>query len=417
MSSIFEMHSCDDTRSELETAITECEDTIFLHLQDLADHVKDVADEGLYDATEMQEVFGAAGGPDVSNYMQEAKEYTGELLKPAQEAFALIDSMQDPYDAASRSLNRNLRDFDNIKVAEDAMKLLKEGMAAAKPLAQTMRQSLKKAHPISVMGEEDYNATDAAKQYYPIMYFVDEKQRVQYAEEKLAMFQHPTTCTGNLLQIVFGGVADDCAEACDGLPGQCSGFQYLQFNDGMCFLFESIKTVQQWTGCTQQEPAPFMAECMGKLSRLESVGGIAPREEKVLEEAQKVRQGTGKCAHCLDKFEVSDRCYEYGQKCLGNKYDMDLYSEWARDYYGWGPTGFDTACERIATEWPGGCVWEWGRPGFWSGQGQWLQVGQVCPQCGFCIDNGKQSGDPNPWVNEQWEGDPMQYEDLAYYYY
>merc|ERR1719390_616020 len=95
-SSVFEMHSCDDTRSELEDIITQTEDKIFLHLQDLADHVKDVADEGLYDATEMQKVFGLAGGPDVSNYMQEAKVYSGELLKPAEEAFALIESMQDP---------------------------------------------------------------------------------------------------------------------------------------------------------------------------------------------------------------------------------------------------------------------------------------------------------------------------------
>merc|ERR1719230_1463630 len=151
------MHSCDDTRSELEDIITQTEDKIFLHLQDLADHVKDVSDEGLYDATEMQKVFGAAGGPDVSNYMQEAKVYSGELLKYSEQAQALVDKMQDPYDAASLSLNRNLRDFDNIKVAEDAIKSLQEGIAEAADLTFEMKENLKKAHPISVMGQEDYN--------------------------------------------------------------------------------------------------------------------------------------------------------------------------------------------------------------------------------------------------------------------
>merc|ERR1719181_2447951 len=147
-SSVFEMHSCDDTRSELEDIITKTEDKIFLHLQDLADHVKDVSDEGLYDATEMQKVFGLAGGPDVSNYMQEAKVYSGELLKPSQEAQKLIDEMQDPYDAASISLKRNLRDFNNIKVAEDAIKALKEGIEKAEDLTFTMRENMKKAHPV-----------------------------------------------------------------------------------------------------------------------------------------------------------------------------------------------------------------------------------------------------------------------------
>jgi hypothetical protein len=323
-SSVFEMHSCDDTRSELEDIITSVEDKIFLHLQDLADHVKDVAEEGLYDATEMQESFGLAGGPDVSNYMQEAKVYTGELLKPSQEAQKLIDEMQDPYDAASISLNRNLRDFNNIKVAEDAIKALKEGIEKAADLAFTMKENMKKAHPVSLVGtgdeEHSFNSTEAATQYYPIMYFAEEDYQKQFVMEGNSMWHHPTTCTGNLLQIVFGASADDCAHSCDGLPGKCDGFQFMAFNDGMCFLFERILTVQQWTGCHQNSndgaQAPFDAQCMGKLSRLEGVGGIAPREDAITEEAQgaarkrgqeggHVRQGTGGCAHCLKKMEKS----------------------------------------------------------------------------------------------------------------
>jgi len=395
-SSIFEMHSCANTRSELEDIITEVEDALFLHFQDLAGHLKNIAEEGLYDAQEMQVVFGAAGGPDVSNYMQEAKVYSGELLKSAEEAEALIQAMQDPYDAASVSLNRNLRNFDNIKVAEDAIKELTAGLAQAAKITDTMNNFMKVAHPVSLMGQEGYNATEASLQYYPIMYFAEPDYQTQFVLEGISMFHHPTTCTGKLLQIVFGGVADDCAHACDGLPGKCDGFQFIDFNDGMCFLFESILTVQQWTGCSQQAPAPFNAQCMGKLSRLEGVGGIAPREDKVLEEARKVRQGTGKCAHCLEKMEKSDRCYEYGTKCIGNKHD------WTSGYN----------CEQIGTDRPSWCIWEWGNGG---GSGQYIQASQACPQCGYCIDNGKAAGNPSiPWTNENWAGDPHYY---SYDYY
>jgi len=430
-SSVFEMHSCDDTRTELEDIITKVEDEIFLKLQDLADHVKDVADEGLYDATEMQKLWGLAGSPDMSNFMQEAKVYSGEILKPSQEAQALVDKMQDPYDAASMSLNRNLRDFDNIKVAEDAIKALQDGLAAAEDLTHTIKQNMRKAHPVSLLGsgapgEEEFNSTEAATQYYPVMYFAEDEYKTQFVLEGSAMWHHPTTCTGNLLQIVFGASAYDCAHACDGLPGKCDGFQFMAFNDGMCFLFESILTVVQWTGCHQNSndgaQAPFDAQCMGKLSRLEGVGGIAPREDKILEEAQGVRQGTGGCAHCLESLEKADtRCYEYGTKCIGNKYDMELYWEWAVTYYSWytpPPGNHPNSCERLGANNPGWCTWETGRPNHYSGSGQWLQAAQVCPQCGYCIDNGRQAGDPGVWTSEHWDGDPLYLlsEDTYYYY-
>jgi len=431
-SSVFEMHSCDDTRSELEDIITKVEDAIFLHLQDLLDHVNDIVEEGLYDATEMQKVWGLAGDPDMSNYMQEVKVYTGELQEPAEKAQALVDRMQDPYDAATLSLNRNLRDFENIKVAEDAIKALQEGLEEQKQLQFEMLENMKKAHPVSLMGygedDDSWNSTGAAGQYYPIMYFVEDDYRHQYAIEKETMWHHPTTCTGKLLQIIFRAAANDCAHACDGLPGKCDGFQYISFNDGMCFLFESVTTVQQWTGCHQNtqdgKTAPFNAQCMGKLSRLESVGGIAPREDKVLEEAQGVRQGTGKCAHCLKKFEKFDRCYEYGTKCLGNKFDFMTQYEWYQKNWGttywwmyhseWNNTV--SSCDRMAIFNRNYCNWETGRPNMYSGTGYYHPADQVCPQCGYCIDNGRQSGDPGPdWTNENWEGDPIQ--NVYYYYY
>jgi len=440
-SSVFEMHTCDDTRNNLEDVITEVEDKIFLHLQDLRDHVKDVCDEALWDATELRTVWGAAGGADMSAYMQNAVVYSGEIEKPALAAQKLIDSLQDAYDDATGSLDKNLRDFDNLKVAEEAIKTLQEGLATSADLSHEMHEHMKKAHPMSVLGTGDasnpFNSTEAASQYYPIMYLADEDYRVEFVTKGAAMWHHPTTCTGNMLQIVFGASADDCAHACDGLPGVCDGFQFFAFNDGMCILFETIKTVQQWTGCTLPadggQSAPFDSQCMAKLSRLEGVGSIAPRENAVTEEAQgaarkrgqaggHVRQGDGGCAHCLDSLDKSSRCYEYGTKCIGNKHDMQFYWEWAVEHRNRDPPPppadggeWANSCDRLARNNPGWCTWEWGRPDYYDGSGQWLTAAQVCPQCGYCQDNEKASGDPPfPWEGQHWSGDPIEY---AYYYY
>merc|ERR1711957_470376 len=102
-------------------------------------------------------------------------------------------------------------------------------------------------------------------------------------------------------------------------------------------------------------------------------------------------------------------------KCIGNKYDMELYHEWydrSRSTAAWSWSGkYDTTCDRLGKETPGWCTWEWGRPGYYDGTGQYLQAAQVCPQCGYCIDNGKQAGDPgNNWDNQHWVGDPIAYE-------
>lgn len=403
LSSIFEMHTCDNTKGELEDAITEVEDKVFFHFQDLADRLNDIAQSGKEDSETLQEVFGAAGGPDVSNYMQNAKEYVGVLLKAVDKANELINELQDPYDAASVSLGRNLRDFENIKVAEDAIRDLKAGIAEAARQTDSLKELKHKVHPNSLIGTEGYNATDAATQYYPIMYFASDDYRNSTVMLKEHMWHPPATCTGNLLQVIFGGVADDCANACDGLPGKCIGFNYFAFNDGMCFLLENVETVQHWTGCTQfDNPAPFLSQCYGKLSRLENVGGIAPREDKVLEEAQKVRQGTGKCAHCLKELIVSERCYEYGLKCRANEHKWESWMG---------------GCEQMGGQYAAWCNWEWGREGYYYGTGTgwyggsvatewglageqggaWLPAVQVCPQCGMCISNGRDESHPEPW--------------------
>lgn len=417
LSSIFEMHTCDNTKGELEDAITEVEDKIFFHFQDLADRLNDIAESGKEDAEAMQEVFGAAGGPDVSNYMQNAKVHAGVLIEAVDKAHKLINDLQDPYDAASVSVGRNLRNFENIKVAEDAIKDLKAGMAEAAKQTDSMMELMETTHPDSLVGTEGYNASDASKQYYPIMYFTSDDYRNKTVMLEERMWHAPATCTGDLLQIIFGGVADDCANACDGLPGKCIGFNYFAFNDGMCFLLETLETVQHWTGCTQYDnPSPFESQCYGKLSQLEGVGGIAPREDKILEEARGKRQGTGKCAHCLKELIVSDRCYEYGIKCLANEHQWESWMG---------------GCANLGTYYPAYCAWEWGREGYYYGTGQgyyggsvatewgqagtrggmWMPAAQVCPQCGSCISNRRDVDHPRIWPGT------YEYNSYSYYYY
>merc|ERR1719440_918227 len=59
----------------------------------------------------------------------------------------------------------------------------------------------------------------AAKQYYPVMYFVDKE------------FEGvPSTCSGDIVAEPVVGSADACASACDANIHDCVGFQF--FNKG-----------------------------------------------------------------------------------------------------------------------------------------------------------------------------------------
>eukprot|EP00747_Dinoflagellata_sp_TGD_P103681 gnl/TRDRNA2_/TRDRNA2_169037_c1_seq2.p1 gnl/TRDRNA2_/TRDRNA2_169037_c1~~gnl/TRDRNA2_/TRDRNA2_169037_c1_seq2.p1 ORF type:complete len:318 (+),score=51.71 gnl/TRDRNA2_/TRDRNA2_169037_c1_seq2:613-1566(+) len=88
----------------------------------------------------------------------------------------------------------------------------------------------------------------AAEQYYPIMYFVDEKK-----------MELPSTCVGHVIsEPIVGNSMDACASACDAAENSqgCVGFSYFQVgpNPPLCFLMSKFKSVAYYSGCSFREP-------------------------------------------------------------------------------------------------------------------------------------------------------------------
>merc|ERR1719238_1127370 len=120
----------------------------------------------------------------------------------------------------------------------------------------------------------------AAKQYYPVMYFVDKE-----------FDDVPSTCSGDIVAEPMVGSADSCASACDSHIHSCVGYQYFKMGDKAgCTLFSNFKTGFYYTGCGKsflqtEKKAPFTATCFAKLSKFEGTT-LKPNP-------------SGKCAQCF----------------------------------------------------------------------------------------------------------------------
>jgi len=291
-SSIFSMHSCDDTEQVLESTHEECVE-VLSSLSDVVTSLKDSAEQGEADANTMQDSFGSAGDPDASNLMQEAKIYAGELIHAAEDGEELKDEVQPAVDEVQGLKGKDFKKVENVKKAESATKAMQEGMAEATLKTEELQKLLDECAPTA----DEERVADSAKQYMPIMYFVDKEHQ-----------DDPSTCSGNVVQTLFGKSKDECATACDGLVGSCVGFNYFGEGDGVCFLFDKFKTAQHYTGCSGEEDflqvkgakktksAPFVAECVAKLADFE---GTTLKPDR-----------SGKCDMCLKEVTKAARCYE-----------------------------------------------------------------------------------------------------------
>merc|ERR1719443_2783429 len=99
----------------------------------------------------------------------------------------------------------------------------------------------------------------AAKQYMPIMYFVDPKQK-----------DYPSTCAGDLIaDPIVGGCMDGCASACDDAATSdgCVGFSFFKVDgeESLCFLFSKFKKAMYYSDCDKSSAA-FLQAAASKAS-------------------------------------------------------------------------------------------------------------------------------------------------------
>jgi len=294
-SSVFSMHMCADTANDLETALSNAGD-LLTSLDGLTADMKEIVEAGEADANLFQESFGGAGDAAVSDLMQSAKNWAGKLLHAADDGVDVSDKLTKVKGTGKDLKGKDFTKSDDLKEAEKAIKKMQRLTSKGEGSVEELTEMFELAHPSAE--EED----DAAMQYYPVMYFIDKEFE-----------EVPQTCGGDTLaEPIFGSSKNECAMACDALPGKCVGFGFFEKDSSVCFLFEKLKSVQYYTGCDSSDSkflqttkhskreAPFEATCAAKLSLFE---GTTLKPDK-----------SGKCDMCLKEATKADRCFESPKK-------------------------------------------------------------------------------------------------------
>jgi len=236
-SSIFEMHNCDHTEAQLGTAVDNVEDSMD-SLESAADTLLAAADQidGL--ANTLQTIWGEAGDPDASNLCQQAKIFAGELYHLKDDATELVDSTGSKRDEANTFKGKNFKTLENAKGAEKAIADLNEASVKIGEIEDTIEGKLS-----DLMFEEEEIDNGDIEQYVSVMTYVGPAHKAKYTDV-------PSTCTGELLQVVTGKSLEGCAAMCDDtIVRGCKVFQFMGEGDGLCFFFKDVRKAQYWTGC------------------------------------------------------------------------------------------------------------------------------------------------------------------------
>lgn len=296
-SSIFSMHECGDTAENLKLALDETESLAGLleHAEDKLDSLRNHMQES---ADEMHKIFGEVGDPHAADLMQKAKVFAGELAKEFENKGRMIDGLFSHIKAAEELEGKDFTKFDDNKKAESVTEHMKELAQEARDAVKALDELLTLASP---SGSKYAASAGAAKQYYPLMHFVNE----EFSEV-------PSTCAGSVVQPPMANVTiDECAHSCDAHVHDCVGFSYFSLGDDhsltpLCFVFEKFTEVTYYTGCNHQKKAFLQGQtaqhtkgtvpftCMAKLSEFEGTS-LKP-------------DSSGKCKGCLKEATEAARC-------------------------------------------------------------------------------------------------------------
>merc|ERR1719215_308198 len=279
-SSIFGMHTCDNTAEQLATTegkMSEVKD----EMTGLQTNISYLSGSMQANAAAWQTRLGNAGDPGASNLMQTAKEFAGEMEHAAGAAGKVAETMNSLSESITALKEADLTAAAQIKQAEGALQSMEEATTQGVAATEELEALLAQASP-SVTHQ-----VNASQQYYPIMYFVDKSYD-----------SVPSTCTGSVAGRPMVGTMDHCARACDADIHECVGFSYfpggVDGDSGLCFMMSKFKTVKYWAGCAAEEAS--QARCMVKFAEFEG-DTLKPNP-------------SGKCDICLEEASKADRCFD-----------------------------------------------------------------------------------------------------------
>jgi len=332
-SNIFEMHFCDSTAGDLAAAAEKA--TEFLaDSEGLGKTIGADAEALQAEAEAAQGKFGTAGDTVMSDLLQGAKVFAGELQHATEDAMKTGEELSATAEEAKGMDGADFTDPDEMKKAEDLMKKIEETLTKLEEEKETAMDLHELAKGSEYKFEEGSKEKagelkevegEPLKQYYPIMYFVDRE-----------FDKMPSTCGGDTLKKpILAPDAQACAAACDAEGIACPGFSYVSLTGSenkICFMFSKMKSVTYYTECKSeflQKQSEFLQKPLSFLQKGNSTEGPdeGPDESESGESIPKDQTmcyvkfasfvGTtlkpdpsGKCEQCLKTADKAQRCFE-----------------------------------------------------------------------------------------------------------
>jgi hypothetical protein len=276
-SQIFEMHMCNSAEEDLAFSAERASD-LAAKMDKKASNANALSNEMQLAGADLQKTFGAVGDVAAADLMQKAKVFAGFLQHAAHYVDVMSSSIASLVDE-SKSFAGSVPESERLTAKLDKARV--QSNKLVEKLDSLMEDS---TYPDAYDG--------AAKQYYPLMYFVDK-----------SFVGAPSTCAGKLVGPPKGKTSlDGCAQACDEQVHSCVGFSYFAKSQ-LCFLMAKFTAASYYTGCKsndgklaflQQAPQADVT-CMAKFSKFEGTT-LKP-------------DASGKCKQCLKKITKADRCY------------------------------------------------------------------------------------------------------------
>jgi len=280
-STIFALHNCDSTERDLKASDSKA-------TQLASDMDKQVTKANLLKkhmqtgAAALQKKFGAVGDSAATGLMQKAKQSAGKLEHSAEDVESASKELKD-LSGKAKGITK-FKDSTEVTQAERIMENIDTNVAKSAAALAKLDKQVAFASPSP-------DVADSAKEYLPIMHFVDKKYDTL-----------PSTCSGDLVNDpIVDESPDGCASACNVEFQKCVGFAYFA-PEKLCFLFSRFNTAFYYTGCNKPaflQEAPKAANdvtCYAKLSKFEGTT-LKP-------------DGSGKCKECLKKATKADRCFK-----------------------------------------------------------------------------------------------------------
>jgi len=255
-SSVFEMHLCETTVTELEESGAQSKEALdyFLEVSKLA---KDLGDKMSASGAALEKVAGLSGAPGAGDMGMEAKKKSKDLTQAFMASNDDYDKLLEAYKLSKQQLNADLSSSTEMVVAERAISDMKANVGAVVSAAKKVHATVKLAFPPTdfvVFGDAPDGGDSAAMRLKSLADgedYVPDFRVASYAFDSTYDAKQ-SSCGGPIIGLPMVGLGQDgCSASCEATvyPDKCVAYSFYTLTgaEDLCFMLQEVDVVETFT--------------------------------------------------------------------------------------------------------------------------------------------------------------------------